>query len=197
MMSARRTVSTSISALAEVIGADDVEVRARLEHPPLEQGDLAGRRADDDVLLRGRLDGRMDGDDLGAAVFAHLAGELVPAFGVAGIDLGPLDAADGGHRLELRAGLFAGAEQAHGLRVGAGHVFGGNSARGPRAQLAEVIGLDERDQFAGLDLRQPDVKLGLRAGRRVDFPTDKSQVLGGGAHHVQRDAGRPRRFAGR
>ena len=114
--------------LSEVIRADDVEVRARLEHPPVEKRDFAGGGTDDNVLLGRGLRGRMDRNDLGPAEFAHFPRKSLASLGITGIHFRPLDATDGGDRFQLRPSLFSRAKEADGLRVGASHVLGGDAA---------------------------------------------------------------------
>ena len=85
-------------------------------------------------------------------------GEAAAVLLVGAVDLHPADLADLADGLQLRARLLAAAEQADLGGVGPGHVLRGHAAGRPGAHLAEVVGLHQGQQRAGLAVEEADVE---------------------------------------
>jgi hypothetical protein len=172
--------------LAEEVRADGVEVRALADPGSAQHRLAAGRGRDDDVLVLGRLLGTVDGYDLGLTRRTHFRGETATILFIAAVHGDPSHLAHGADGEQLRAGLIAAAEETDLRGVGSSQVLRGDATRGTGPHLAEIVGLHQTQQGAGLAVVEDEVELGRRlAAGGVNLRSHDAERLGGRRHRMK------------
>ncbi len=182
MTSQRRMVSASSSRFWGKLAPMALRCVPGESQRPSTTGFGGGGGGDDDVVVADGLFGGCDGGDGNAEFRGHVCGEFFAALLVAAEDVDAFDFANVGDGFELGAGLQAGADDAEGFGIFAREQAGGVAAGGSGAHLADVVGFDLGEEFAGFDAEKEDQETQAAFGAGVDFQAHVAADGIGGGH---------------